>query len=168
MKRPLLTPLFALLPLLVPTVYAQQSPQTQQEVNGAHAVQAASEENSGKETAARPGETATICFYRPHRFEGAGLKPSIYVDDSQIARLKNGGSVDVTIPAGQHRVYSNDKSTGIDLEAKGGQTYYVRVDIQPGAWKGHGAITLVDPQEGKYESQKTKPEAALDHSASSK
>src|SRR3974390_1828311 len=130
MKRLLLAPLFALLPLLAPPAQAQQSPQTQPDVKGIQAVQAASEEKSSRETAAPTAETATICFYRPHRFQGSALKPSIYVDDSQIARLKNGASVNVAIPAGQHRVYSNDKSTGIDLDAKGGQTYYVRMDIQ--------------------------------------
>ena len=52
---------------------------------------------------------------------------------------------------GNHRIYSTDKSTGIDLAAKPGETYYVRVDILVGFWKGHGGVTLVDPQQGKYE-----------------
>ena len=37
------------------------------------------------------------------------------------------------------------------LDAKAGETYYVRVDIQIGFFKGHGGVTLVDPQQGKYE-----------------
>jgi hypothetical protein len=94
---------------------------------------------------------ATICIYRAHRFEGSALKPSVYIDQVEITRLHNGESVQVTVSPGQHRVNSNDKSTGIDLDAKAGQTFYVRVDIKTGAWKGHGAITLVDPQQGKYE-----------------
>jgi len=138
MKLPLATVLFTLISLLVPSIQAQQSTEPQQE---------------GK---------STICFYRPHRFEGSALKPSIYIDNSEIARLKNGESVNVTVPAGQHRVYSNDKATGIDLDAQPGQTYYVRMDIQTGVWKGHGGITLVDPQEGKYESAQTKLETSSD------
>jgi len=157
MKRPLLTILFTLLPVLVPSCQAQQSPQAQQEPK---TIQLTLDEKPAKDSAVPSPETATICFYRPHRFQGSALKPSIYVDDSQVARLKNGESVSVTVPAGQHRVYSNDKSTGIDLDAKGGQTYYVRMDIETGMWKGHGGITLVDPQEGKYESAKAKTEAA--------
>jgi hypothetical protein len=39
----------------------------------------------------------------------------------------------------------------MNLDAKPGGTYYVRVDIQVGLFKGHGGVTLVDPQEGKYE-----------------
>jgi len=104
----------------------------------------------------KPISTATIRFYRPHRFEGSALKPPLFVDDIDVAHLHNGDAVEVTVSAGSHRVNSNDKSTGIDLDAKAGQTYFIRVDIKTGAWKGHGAMTLVDPQEGKYEFSKQK------------
>lgn len=100
--------------------------------------------------------TATICFYRAHRFEGAALKPPIFVDENEIAHLHNGDAVQVTLSPGSHSIHSNDKSTGIELDAKAGQTYFVRVDIKTGAWKGHGQITLIDPQEGKYEFSKQK------------
>ena len=102
----------------------------------------------------KPISTATIRFYRPHRFEGSALKPPLFVDDIDVAHLHNGDAVEVTVSAGSHRVNSNDKSTGIDLDAKAGQTYFIRVDIKTGAWKGHGAMTLVDPQQGKYEFSK--------------
>jgi len=100
--------------------------------------------------------TATICFYRPHRFEGAALKPPILVDEVDVAHLHNGDAVQVTVNPGNHQIHSNDKSTGIELDAKAGQTYFVRVDIKAGAWKGHGQITLIDPQEGKFEFSKQK------------
>lgn len=109
-----------------------------------------------------PNATATICFYRPHRFEGAALKPSVYVDDDRIAPLHNGESIRVVVPAGQHRLYSNDKATGTNLDAEPGHTYYLRVDIQTGFWKGHGAVTLVDPQEGQYESSQAKSSVTRD------
>ena len=44
---------------------------------------------------------------------------------------------------------------GLDLSAKPGETYYVRIDILTGFWKGHGGVTLVDPQQGKYEAAQT-------------
>lgn len=94
---------------------------------------------------------ATIYFYRPRRFQGSALKPSVFVDDARSGQLHNGDSIKVSVPPGNHRIYSTDKSTGIELNAKSGQTYYVRVDIQVGFWKGHGGVTLVDSQEGKYE-----------------
>jgi hypothetical protein len=101
--------------------------------------------------AAPASEQATIYFYRPKRFEGYALKPSVFVDETKAGSMHNGGSVKVAVPPGNHRIYSTDKSTGLDLNAKPGETYYVRIDIQTGFWKGHGGVTLVDPQEGKYE-----------------
>ncbi len=109
--------------------------------------------------------TATIRLYRPHRFEGSALKPPIYVDDVDVAHIHNGDAVEVTLSPGPHKVYSNDKSTGIELDAKAGQTYFVRVDIKAGMWKGHGQITLIDPQEGKYEFSKQKVSATRDLTA---
>jgi hypothetical protein len=94
---------------------------------------------------------ATIYFYRPRRFQGSALKPTVFVDDARSGQLHNGDSIKVSVIPGDHRIYSTDKSTGIELNAKSGQTYYVRVDIQVGFWKGHGGVTLVDPQQGKYE-----------------
>jgi hypothetical protein len=78
------------------------------------------------------------------------------VDDIDVAHLHNGDAVQVTLSPGAHKVYSNDQSTGVELDAKAGQTYFVRVDIKPGAWKGHGQITLIDPQEGKFEFSREK------------
>ncbi len=94
---------------------------------------------------------ATIYFYRPRRFQGSALKPSVFVDDARVGNLHNGDSIKFPLAPGDHRIYSTDKSTGLDLNAKPGETYYVRVDIQVGFWKGHGGVTLVDPQQGKYE-----------------
>ncbi|HKT47525.1 MAG TPA: DUF2846 domain-containing protein [Candidatus Acidoferrales bacterium] len=111
------------------------------------------------------GTTATICFYRAHRFEGAALKPSIFVDETDIARLHNGDAVQVTVSPGAHNLHSNDSSTGIQLDAKAGQTYYVRIDIKAGAFKGHGQVTLIDPQEGKFEFAKQKLSVTKDLSA---
>ena len=99
----------------------------------------------------RFGRPATIYFYRAKRFQGSALKPSVFIDDAPVGNLHNGDSLRFSLKPGKHRVYSTDKSTGIDLEVKPGETYYVRVDILVGFWKGHGGVTLVDPQQGKYE-----------------
>lgn len=103
---------------------------------------------------------ATIYFYRPRRFVGSALKPSVFVDSTDVGRMHNGDSIKFSIAPGTHAVYSNDKSTGLSLEAKPGQTYYVRIDIQVGAFKGHGGITLMDPQQGSYEIKAVSHQAA--------
>lgn len=109
------------------------------------------------ETAAQPAavasdsQQATVYFYRPRRFQGSALRPTVFVDDARAGRLHNGDSIKVSLAPGDHKIYSSDKSTGMELNAKPGETYYVRIDIQVGMWKGHGGVTLVDPQQGKYE-----------------
>jgi hypothetical protein len=100
---------------------------------------------------------ATVYFYRAKRFQGSALKPSVFVDDAAVGNLHNGDSLKFALKSGKHRIYSTDKSTGIDLEVKPGETYYVRVDILVGFWKGHGGVTLVDPQQGKYETRTGNP-----------
>lgn len=40
---------------------------------------------------------------------------------------------------------------------KPGQEYYIRIDIAPGMWKGHGRLTLVQPEQGAGELKKMKP-----------
>src|SRR5438046_10255756 len=91
----------------------------------------------------KPVSTATIRFYRPHRFEGSALKPPLFVDDIDVAHLHNGDAVEVIVSAGSHRVNSIDKSTGIDLDAQVGVIYVRRVDIMTVAWKGLGAMGAV-------------------------
>jgi len=117
------------------------------------AVAAKSDAVPPTEKLAPPAEQApaTIYFYRPRRFQGSALKPSVFVDDARVGQLHNGDSIKISVTPGNHRIYSTDKSTGMELNAKPRETYYVRVDIQVGFWKGHGGVTLVDPQEGKYE-----------------
>src|SRR5258708_19419979 len=41
--------------------------------------------------------TATIGFYRPHRFEGAALKPPLAVDAFALPLLPNGHPVQLTL-----------------------------------------------------------------------
>lgn len=108
-----------------------------------------------------PAGSATIIFYRPKRFMDSTFKPSVYVDDSTIGRLGNGENFKVKVTAGQHKLYSNDKSTGTDLDAKAGETYYIRIDMKTGITV-RGAVTLVDKQEGEFEVTKTKQTVDVD------
>jgi Protein of unknown function (DUF2846) len=94
---------------------------------------------------------AVVYFYRSHRLIGAGLKPAVFVDGMRVGQLHNGDCLKISVVPGSHEVYSTDKSTGVELTAKAGEIYYVRVDIQTGMWHGYGRVTLVDPQEGQYE-----------------
>lgn len=112
---------------------------------------------------ASDSQQATVYFYRPRRFQGSALRPTVFVDDARAGRLHNGDSIKVSVAPGNHKIYSNDKSTGMELNAKPGETYYVRIDIQVGLFKGHGGVTLVDPQQGKYEAGQAAHQGADDN-----
>ena len=99
---------------------------------------------------------ATLYVYRPHRFQGGALKPSVYVDDKELARIVSGRFFVAKLEPGVHVIRSNDKASGINIDMKPGTDYYARIDIQAGFWKGHGGITLVAPEQGSYEVKETK------------
>ncbi len=107
------------------------------------------------------GGAATVIFYRPKRLMDATFKPSVYVDDSTIGRLGNGENFKVKVSAGTHKIYSNDKSTGLELDAKDGETYYIRVDMKTGL-TARGAVTLVEKGEGSVEVAQTKQTIDVD------
>jgi hypothetical protein len=117
---------------------------------------------ASKKPAAPPqksGETATVYIYRYKQFVGAALEPSVYCDDAQLARMDNGRYFVVKLEPGKHTLHSNDKQAGLELDAKPGQEYFVRVEIAAGMMKGHGRLVLMAAEQGKYElqSRKLKP-----------
>jgi hypothetical protein len=86
---------------------------------------------------------AAVFFYRYKQFVGSALSPSVYCDEGELARIENGRYFIVKLAPGKHVLRSNDKQSGIEAELKGGQEYYVRVELVPGAIKGHGRLILV-------------------------
>ena len=88
---------------------------------------------------------------------GSGLAPSIFIDDKEVVRIGNGRRATIKLSPGAHTVRSDDKSSAISLDAKPGQEFYVRVDEEPGAWKGHGKLTLLLAEQGSAEYKLQKP-----------
>jgi len=103
------------------------------------------------------GEKVRINVYRYKQFAGKGLRPSIYCDDKDVARLQSGRYVTLELAPGTHTFRSNDKQSQIELDLKPGQEYYLRIDIAAGFWKGHGRLTLVLPEQGAGELKQMKP-----------
>jgi hypothetical protein len=95
--------------------------------------------------------------YRQRRFVGSALAPSIYVDDQQVARVGNGRRFTAKLTPGTHGIRSDDKSSSVSLDVKPGQDYYIRIDEEAGAWKGHGKLTLLQSEQGKPEYALVKP-----------
>lgn len=102
---------------------------------------------------------ATVYVYRYKQFVGSALAPSVYCDETELARMENGRYFMVKLDPGKHNFRSNDKQSGTELDVKAGQEYFLRVEIAAGAMKGHGRLILVAPEQGSYElkSSKLKP-----------
>lgn len=104
--------------------------------------------------AARPASApadATVCFYRTSSLVGAAIHPSLFIDDANVGSLGRGQKFTYTVSPGKHRIHSTAKDSGIDLDAKAGETYYVRLNLKMGFLKGSGTVTLVNSQQGEYE-----------------
>ena len=108
------------------------------------------------QVAAATDAPATVYFYRYKQFVGSALAPSVYCDDSELARMENGRFFVAKFAPGKHVFRSNDKQSGIESELKAGQEYYIRVELVPGAMKGHGRLVLVQAEQGAYEVKKLK------------
>ncbi len=71
--------------------------------------------------------------------------------------MDNGRFFVAKLSPGKHTFRSNDKQAGIDVDLKGGQDFYIRVELATGFMKGHGRLVSVAPEQGSYEIKKLKP-----------
>jgi hypothetical protein len=110
--------------------------------------------NAGKDS------QASVYVYRYKQFVGSALSPSVYCDETELARMDNGKFFVAKLSPGKHVFRSNDKQAGIEIDIKGGQDYYIRVELATGFMKGHGRLVLVTPEQGSYEIKKLKPLSA--------
>jgi hypothetical protein len=98
-----------------------------------------------------------IYFYRIKQFAGSALEPSVYCDGKELARMDNGRYFGVRLTPGKHTCNMGDKQTGFEIDVKNGQSYYAKINIEMGVWKGHGRLTLLQPEQGAFEIKKAKP-----------
>jgi hypothetical protein len=109
--------------------------------------------------AAVPAATANVYFYRLRAAYGSVLRPSIFCDGVQVVRMRNGRFTSASFPIGTHNITSNFPGNGMALDMKAGETYYVRLAVMPASLfhGGKGAVTPVDPSQGKFEVAQLKP-----------
>ncbi len=99
---------------------------------------------------------AIIYIYRPNKMGGKALEPSVFVDDIELARMDNGRYFALKLKPGKHIIHMTDDKKGYAFDMGPGQTYYFRVGIEMGMWKGHGKITLDDADRAIKEIKKIK------------
>jgi hypothetical protein len=72
---------------------------------------------------AKSSDTPSLVYvYRYKQVYGMAIRPSIYCDDKEIARLQNGRYLALALKPGKHGFRSNDKQSVIDLDMKADQS----------------------------------------------
>lgn len=124
-----------------PTTSSQPStPQTESSTTSATSTQPAAQ-----------AEIAKVYFYRYKQYAGSALSPSVYCDEAELARMENGRYFTVKLAPGKHTFRSNDKQSGVEVDLKPGQEYFLRVELVAGFMKGHGRVVAVVPEQARYE-----------------
>lgn len=99
---------------------------------------------------------ATVYIYRPSKMMGKALEPSVFIDDVELARMDNGRFFALKVKPGKHIVHMTDDKKGYAVDMGPGQTYFFRIGIEMGMWKGKGKITLDDSERAVTEIKKLK------------
>lgn len=99
-----------------------------------------------------------VVVYRPKKYQGSALKPSIYVDGKQAARLGNGRFVSLQLAPGKHNFDSSmKKAAPLEVDVKSKETVYLEMVILTGNWRGGGRLIPVGEDEAKNALVKLKP-----------
>jgi len=99
---------------------------------------------------------AVVYIYRPSKMVGKALEPSVFVDDIELARMDNGRYFALRLKPGKHIIHMTNDKKGYAIDMGPGQTYYFRVGIEMGMWKGQGKLTLDDAPRAIEEIKKIK------------
>ncbi|HNX49526.1 MAG TPA: DUF2846 domain-containing protein [Thermoanaerobaculaceae bacterium] len=97
------------------------------------------------------GDNAYLTVYRKKRIVGLALNTSVYVDGVEVAELDPGTYVKVRVSPGAHKISGDEVDDSVAVETSAGGTYYFRMELRPGMWKGHGEVVAVDAATGAAE-----------------
>jgi hypothetical protein len=102
-------------------------------------------------------QDGTVVVYRQGKYAGSALKPSIYVDGNQVARLGNGRYVSLQLTPGKHNFESNQKEAALEVNVKSKDTVYLEMVILNGKFRMVGRLIPVAQEDAKNALVKLKP-----------
>ena len=104
-----------------------------------------------------PDSQAVIYIYRPSRFVGGAVKPSVYDGDKVITELVSGGYYPYFVNPGKVELWSKTESkSSVELVAEKGRTYFVRGTIGMGVFVGRPHLEVVPEKVGMEEIKECK------------
>lgn len=114
---------------------------------------------------AESADMATVIIYRPKSMIGMALHPTVMLDGKDLINVANGTVWKGSFTPGHYLFEMDDRKSKADLDLAKGETYYMRVDIVAGVWKGGGRLTQVVEQQGSGDIAKLRPlpEKEIEH-----
>ena len=103
-------------------------------------------------------QDGAVVVYRPSKFVGSALKPSVYVDGYEAGRLENGRYISLRLVPGKHSFASSMKSEApLEMDVKPNDALYLEMVILPGNWRGGGRLIPVGQEDARNALLKLKP-----------
>lgn len=100
---------------------------------------------------------ATVTIYRPRKLIGSALRPTVLLNGRPFVTVTNGKVFHARLAPGNYRFQVEDQRSGADVDMKAGESYFIRIDLEPGLFVGNGVMTLVAPQQGSFEAKGLDP-----------
>ena len=91
---------------------------------------------------------AIIIIGRLKDFGTRNWRPSVYVDETELARSQNGRYLVAKVDPGKRTVRAEDPKHSLQMELKAGDCYFFRVEIASGFAKAHGRLVGLTPEQG--------------------
>lgn len=100
---------------------------------------------------------AVVIVYRPGKFTGKALEPSVYCDGKEVARMDNDRYFVLLLEPGEHRIHMTQDNKRVDLKLGAGEVAFVRIRIVMGMMKGRGEPSLADEEDAAKNLKKMEP-----------
>lgn len=100
---------------------------------------------------------AVVLISRLKDFGTRNYRPSVYVDDTELARAQNGRYLVARVGAGKHTFRAEDPAYAVEMDLQQGGCYFFRVEMATGFWKAHGRLVSVTKEQGLADLKRLTP-----------
>jgi len=103
------------------------------------------------------GTKAIVVIGRLKDFGTRNWRPSIYIDEIELARSQNGRYLVAKVDPGKRIVRAEDPKYSLQMDVKAGECHFFRVEIASGGIKAHGRLVGLSLEEGASELKQLTP-----------
>jgi hypothetical protein len=101
---------------------------------------------------------AVVIVYRPGKFTGKALEPSVFCDGTEVARMDNDRYFVLLLEPGEHRIHMTEDYKRVDLKLGAGEVAFVRFRLDMNnVMKARGSVYLADEEDALKDLKKMKP-----------